>query len=92
MLHAGKRQRGVTLDQWLLRGPSYRPMLLKTRRKPERQDRWSESRAEPSVREQRVFCLWQARSQAMGLSPRPAEQGGKGVDGRSHGQVPKKQQ
>ena len=29
MLHAGKRQRGVTLDQWLLRGPSYRAMLLK---------------------------------------------------------------
>ena len=28
MLHAGKRQRGVTLDRWLLRGPSYRAMLL----------------------------------------------------------------
>ena len=28
MLHAGKRRRGVTLDQWLRRGPSYRAMLL----------------------------------------------------------------
>ena len=29
MLHAGKWQRGVTLDRWLLRGPSYRAMLLR---------------------------------------------------------------
>ena len=28
MLHASKRQRGVTLDRWLLRGPSDRAMLL----------------------------------------------------------------
>ena len=28
MLHAGKRQSGLTLDQWLLRGPRYREMLL----------------------------------------------------------------
>ena len=28
MLHADKRQRGVMLDKRLLRGPSYRAMLL----------------------------------------------------------------
>ena len=50
------------------------------------------SRAEPSVREQRVFCLWQARSQAMGLPPKPVGQGGKRRNGQSHGQDPKQQQ
>ena len=29
MLHAGKQQRGVTLDRWLFRGPSYGALLLK---------------------------------------------------------------
>ena len=28
MLHAGKQQRDVTLDRWLLRGPSFKAMLL----------------------------------------------------------------
>ena len=28
MLHAGERQSGVTLDLWLLRGPSRRELLL----------------------------------------------------------------
>ena len=85
MLHAGKRQRGVTLDWWLLRGPSCKAMLLTTRRTPECKDHGGESSAEPSVREQRVFCLWQARSQAMGQQGKA----GKGVHGQSHGQDPK---
>ena len=36
----------------------------------------NESRAEPPVRQPRVFCLRQARSQAMGLPPKSAGQGG----------------
>ena len=50
-------------------------MLLRNTTERQYQDFWSESRAEPSVREQRVFCLWQAISQAMGLPAKPAGQG-----------------
>ena len=60
----------------LLRGPSRRAMLV-TNPPEARVPRPlpDERRAEPSVRENNVFCLRQARSQAMGLPPKPAEQG-----------------
>ena len=53
---------------------------------------WCESRAESSVRQQRVFRMWQARTQTMGLSPKLAGKAGKGVRGQSHGQTPTQQQ
>ena len=40
MLHAGKRQRGMTLNRWLLRRPSCTAGLLTKTTKPECQGRW----------------------------------------------------
>ena len=70
MLHAGKRQRGVTLDKWLLRGPSYKAMPL-TNTTEANVPRTLECKQSGTICT-RTSVFRRARSQAMGQLFKPA--------------------
>ena len=92
MLHAGKRQRGVTLYRWLLRGPSYRAMLLTNptearvpRPLGRKQSGTVGTRTTSFVCGKQGHTQWDCPQSQQGKA-------GKGVHCQSHGQDPKQQQ
>ena len=88
MLHAGRGQRSVTLDQWLLRGPSYRARLL---------TKTTEARV-PTAGVNRRYdnneCFVCCKQDNKQWDCPQSQQGkaGKGVRGQSHGQDPKQKE
>ena len=93
MLHAGKRQRGVTLDRWLLRGPSYRAMLL-TKPDGSQSAKTAGVKAERNRRYENNECFVCGKQGHKQWDYPQSQQGmaGKGIHGQSHGQDSKQQQ
>ena len=93
MLHAGKGQRSVTLDWWLLRGPSYRAMLL-TRHDGSQSAKTAGVKAERNRRyENNEYFLCGKQGHKQWDCPQSQESKvGKRVYGQSHSQAPKQQQ
>ena len=71
-----QRQICVTLGRWKLQGQYHREVLLTSTIHVGVPLPLVGSRSGPSVRRQRVLCVWQARSQAAGLPSTPAGEGG----------------
>ena len=93
MLHAGKRQSGVTLDWWLLRRPSCRAMLL-TKPDGSQSAKTAGVKAERNRRYENNECFVCGKQGHKQWDCPQSQQGkaGKGVHGQSHGQDPKQQQ
>ena len=93
MLHAGKRQSGVTLDRWLLRRPSCRAMLL-TNTTQARVPKTAGVKAKRNHRYDNNECFVCGKQGHKQWDCPQSQQGkaGKGVQGQSHGQDPKPQQ
>ena len=93
MLHAGKRQSGVTLDWWLLRRPSCRAMLL-TKPDGSQSAKTAGVKAERNRRYDNNECFVCGKQGHKQWDCPQSQQGkaGKGVHGQNHGQDPKQQQ
>ena len=93
MLHARKRQRGVTLDRCLLRGPSDRAMLL-TNPTGRQSAKTAGVKAERNRRYENNECFVCGKQGHKQWDCPQSQQSkaGTGVHGQSHAQAPKQQQ